>query len=226
LQSLADDQQAMSAATASIEAANHTIPDMLSTSRDALRRQSGTLTPLGGVAKRLRLAARSGLEQFETNADAPGMVPNDLLEDILARGCLRVAVEPAFWGLSFRLQRGEALRGLDVDYAQAFAAYLGVKLELVEQPWEECPPLLQSGRTPRETPVDLMWSALVPSAAYHGLAYSEPYMHLNFVLVRRTGDATVSGLPSLQGRVLGCLNDPAAARAALGVASWRYCPAT
>lgn len=209
LQSLTEGQQAMRAATQSIETANRTIPDMLATSRDALRRQSGTLDPLTSVAAQLGQAAHTGLADFDVAADAMGLVPDDLLQRILQRGCLRVAVEPAFWGLSFRLQRDEALCGLDVDYARAFAQYLGVELELVEQPWVECPPLLQSGRTAQELPVDLMWSALVPSAAYHGLVYSEPYMHLNFVLVRRARDAALSGLPALQGRVLGCLNDPA-----------------
>lgn len=145
----------------------------------------------------------------------------DRLAAIRARGSLRVAIEPAFKGLSFRMKAGEPLRGLDVDYARAFARSIGVKVEFVEHPWDQCTELLQAGRRPGEAEADLVWSALPPNAAYKGVAFSESYTYLNYVLARRQGDERISGLASLEGKVLGCINDPAAF-AALEAAGLRW----
>jgi len=67
---------------------------------------------------------------------------------VLARCRLRIAIEPAFKGLSFRRREGGSMVGLDVEYAEAFA------------------------RHPGEAPADIVWSALPPSAAFEGIAYS------------------------------------------------------
>jgi ABC-type amino acid transport substrate-binding protein len=134
----------------------------------------------------------------------------DRLNDILQRGVLRVAIEPSFKGLSFRLRPGEALRGLDVEYATAFARYLGVQIEFIEHPWDQCVDLLHIGRSRGEPEADLVWSALPPSASYYKVAYSDAYTYLHYMLARRAGDERISGLGSLQGKVLGCINDPGA----------------
>ena len=135
---------------------------------------------------------------------------HDLLDEIRQRGTLRVAIEPAFVGLSFRKQPGEPLQGLDVDYAQAFAKWLGVRCEFVETPWDVATELLYAGAS-REAPrADVVWSALPPSSDYADVAYSETYTHLNYVLARRVGDERIGGLKSLEGKVLGIINDPGA----------------
>src|SRR6218665_3458044 len=108
----------------------------------------------------------------------------DRLADVLSRRKLRVAIEPSFVGLSFRQRGGEPLVGLDVDYARAFAQWLGVEVEFVEQPWEQCLGLLSFGRTRNEAPVDLMWSALPASPAFSGLAFSDPYSFSPLILAR------------------------------------------
>jgi ABC-type amino acid transport substrate-binding protein len=132
------------------------------------------------------------------------------LENILDRGVLRVAIEPSFKGLSFRMRANEPLRGLDVEYATAFAKYLGVQVEFVEHPWDQCVNLLHLGKQRGESDVDVVWSALPPNAAYRGVAYSEAYTYLHYVLARRVGDQQISSIASLQGKILGCINDPAA----------------
>jgi len=144
---------------------------------------------------------------------------SDLLDDVLARGRLRAAVEPAFIGLSFRLRPGQPLRGLDVEYAGAFAAWLGVQVEYVEQTWDQCLGLPYFGRTFGEAPVDLIWSALPPVDAFKGLAFSRPYTRHPLVLVRRRGDTGIGSLRDLAGKVLGCGYDPGAFEAldAVGV---------
>jgi ABC-type amino acid transport substrate-binding protein len=134
----------------------------------------------------------------------------DRLADIQRRGTIRIAVEPAFVGLSFRLRPGGPLTGLDIDYATAFAQWLGVRPEFVEYPWDQCTELLHLGPKLGERPVDLVWSALPPNAAYHAVAFSEAYTYLNYILARRTGDARINGVGDLDGKVLGCINDPGA----------------
>ena len=133
----------------------------------------------------------------------------DRLDDIRARGFVRIAIEPDFKGLSFRFGR-EPLRGLDVEYAKAFASWIGVKCQFVEFPWDQCTNLLWVGRTDHEPEADLIWSALPPSPRYLKVAYSDSYTYLEFVLARRKGDARIQGLSDLNGRALGCINDPAA----------------
>ncbi|WP_289282863.1 MULTISPECIES: methyl-accepting chemotaxis protein [unclassified Methylophaga] len=141
------------------------------------------------------------------------MVPDpahDQLDDILRRGKLRVAVEPNFVGLSFRERLGEPLKGLDVDYAHAFAQFLGVECEFIEAPWDMCTELLTSGRNFGEPPADIVISALPPSAEYDNVAYSEAYTYLHWVLARRKDDKRINSLSDLDGKVMGIINDPAA----------------
>jgi ABC-type amino acid transport substrate-binding protein len=133
----------------------------------------------------------------------------DRLADVKRRGTLRVAIEPDFKGLSFKGPGGR-FTGLDVEYAEAFAKWLGVTVEFVPQPWDLCAELLHAGRRRGEPEADVVWSALPPNARWLGVAYSEPYTYLRYVLARRVGDKRVGGIADLGGKVLGCINDPAA----------------
>jgi hypothetical protein len=134
----------------------------------------------------------------------------DHLEEIKRRGVLRVGVEPGFVGLSFRRRPREPLMGLDVDYARAYAQSIGVTCEFVEYPWDALTGLLHVGIKQGEPPVDVIWSALPPNAAYRQVAYSETYTYLPFVLARRVGDMRIRKLDDLDGKVLGIINDPGA----------------
>jgi len=134
----------------------------------------------------------------------------DHLARIRARGEIRVAIEPKFVGVSFHAQGGGELQGFDADMARAFAHYLGVKCTFIEHPWDLCTQLLDCGAARGEPPADLMWSALPPDPGYKDLAFSEPYLFLPYVLARRKGDESIQGVHSLAGKVLGCINDPAA----------------
>ncbi|MBI1324163.1 transporter substrate-binding domain-containing protein [bacterium] len=133
----------------------------------------------------------------------------DRLDSIRRRGRIRIAIEPDFKGLSFR-RDGSELRGLDVDYARAFAKWLGVACEFLEHPWDQCTNLLWVSPDEGTSTADLVWSALPPSPRYRKVAYSETYTWLEFVLARRKGDTRIQGIGDLHGRTLGCINDPAA----------------
>ncbi len=49
-----------------------------------------------------------------------------------------------------------------------------------------------------------------PNAAYRGVAFSESYTYLHYILARRAGDTEMRGIGDLGGKVLGCINDPGA----------------
>ena len=134
----------------------------------------------------------------------------DRLADIRARGELRVAIEPAFKGLSFRSEPGAELQGLDAELARAFARWLGVKCRFIEHPWDRCLQLLEAGAKRRESEADLVWSAMPPMPGYDQVAFSTPYVFLPYVLAKRAGDTRIQGIGDLADKVLGCINDPAA----------------
>ncbi|GAA6140963.1 methyl-accepting chemotaxis protein [Hydrogenophaga sp. 5NK40-0174] len=138
---------------------------------------------------------------------------SDLLASVLSRGYLRVAVDPSFVGLSFRLKSAEPLQGMDVAYASAFAKSLGVGIEFVEQSWDQCLGLPFHGRSFDEPPVDVIWSALPPIEDFRGLAYSKPYTRHPMILAKRRGDTSIGGLTDLKGKVLGCGYDLGAMQA-------------
>ncbi|SDU30785.1 methyl-accepting chemotaxis protein [Halopseudomonas salegens] len=135
---------------------------------------------------------------------------SDRLDAIRQRGELRIAIEPHFKGLSFRQQTGEPLQGMDAELARAFARWLGVKCHFVEYPWDRCLQLLEAGSRRREAEVDVVWSALPPMPDYGQVAFSDPYVFLPYVLAKRAGDSRIQRLDDLQGKVLGCIDDPAA----------------
>jgi ABC-type amino acid transport substrate-binding protein len=176
-----------------------------------------------GKGQRAKQVAGAGAAALQAGDDGPGRLravmarellvadpAYDRLDDIRRRGVVRVAIEPDFKGLSFRLTPGQPLQGLDADYARAFARWLGVECRFVEHPWDVCTELLDAGAGQGEPEADLVWSALPPDAAYERVAFSDSYTHLHYVLARRVGDSHIRGLADLDGKVLGCISDPAA----------------
>jgi len=85
-----------------------------------------------------------------------------------------------------------------------------VRVEFVEYPWDQCTELLHAGTQRGKVEADLVWSALPPNSAWQGVAFSATYTWLRYVLARRINDARIEGLSSLEGKILGCINDPAA----------------
>ncbi|WP_282606387.1 methyl-accepting chemotaxis protein [Pelagibius sp. Alg239-R121] len=134
----------------------------------------------------------------------------DRLDAIKREGKLRVAIEPSFVGLSFRSKPQDPLSGMDADYARAFAKWLGVDCEFIEQPWDIVTELLFAGPNPGQPKADVVWSALPPNETYGNIAYSETYTYLPFVLARAAGNDGIKDLQDLDGKSLGIINDPGA----------------
>ena len=207
----------MSEQLEAIQDDNQVIFDMLECSKDASSRAlakihwvDDDLSAMGEILRAPDGESASAMERVLVHSGIRSDPDFDLLDDIRARGKLRVAIEPAFIGLSFRLDPSEPLRGLDVDYAKAFADWLGVECEFMEHPWDVVTELLFCGKEPGAPKADLVCSALPPNESYGPVAYSETYTYLPFVLCRRSGDETVRSLTDLDGRVLGIINDPGA----------------
>ncbi len=156
---------------------------------------------------------RQAVKQFDHICTQLHLVPDpahDQLADVLQRGKLRVAIEPSFVGLSFRERESEPLKGLDTEYARAFARYLGVDCEFIETPWDIVTELLFAGKAYGQPPADIVISALPPSSDFSDVAYSETYTYLNWVLARRMDDSRINSLDDLEGKVMGIINDPGA----------------
>jgi ABC-type amino acid transport substrate-binding protein len=132
----------------------------------------------------------------------------DRLEDIRQRGEIRIAIEPAFIGLSYRTSPDQPLAGFDAEMARAFAKWLGVTCQFVEYPWDRCLQLLEVGPHRGEREVDLVWSAMPPMPNKH-VVFSDPYVFLPYVLAKRHGDERIQGPADLEGKALGCIDDPA-----------------
>lgn len=208
---------ALSTSLDRLEGHSRVVGAMHATSQAIFDRQRGKIEWMGQLAAQQAAFAAAddtaldgALQQLcrsEGLASDPGF---DRLAEIRRRGVLRVAIEPAFKGLSFRKRPGDRLCGLDVDYATAFAKHLGVRIEFVEYPWDQCTELLHAGTKRGNQEADLVWSALPPNPAWQGVAFSETYTWLRYVLARRVGDTAIEGVASLAGKVLGCINDPAA----------------
>ena len=69
----------------------------------------------------------------------------DALDEIKARGVLRVGMEPGYMPFELVNQKGEII-GFDVDMAKRMAKALGVKLELVSTAWDGIIPSLITGK--------------------------------------------------------------------------------
>lgn len=134
----------------------------------------------------------------------------DRLQTIKKNGLIRIGIDPTLIGLSFRNKESAELTGLDVEYAQYFAKSIGVRCEFVEHDWDKLTELLYIGREPGEAPIDAVWCGLPPDQGYRGVAFSETYTWLNFVLCKRKNDRSITDLKGLEGKTLGIINDPSA----------------
>ncbi|MBB3195517.1 cystine ABC transporter substrate-binding protein [Roseateles terrae] len=78
-------------------------------------------------------------------AMAPAAHAADLLDEVKARGTLRIACEGTYPPFNFKNEKGE-LTGFDVDIGKAIAAKLGVKPEFTTTEWSAILAGLQAGK--------------------------------------------------------------------------------
>ncbi|MCC9624580.1 methyl-accepting chemotaxis protein [Thalassospira sp. MA62] len=216
LSGLKDRFSQMSGRLEHISGHNQVVFELLDASKEASGRTRGKvawakseISALGKVSE-TPATMRSDLSRYLAKNHIPEDPAYDRLADIKARGKIRVAIDPALVGASFRPQSGGPLAGIDIDYAQAFAKSIGVECEFVEHPWDLLTELLFVGKKAGSPPADVVWCALPPSDFYQGVAFSDTYTYLNFSLIRRPDNTAINTIADLEGKVLGTVNDPAA----------------
>jgi ABC-type amino acid transport substrate-binding protein len=127
-----------------------------------------------------------------------------LLDQVRARGVLRVGVWHGFRGLNFHHPTTGRVVGLEVELLDAIGRDLGVRIEMVDAPWVDLPKKLKR----RE--FDVLFCALIPSPDYRGIAYTRSYLDMGLVAMRRAGDSSVTSAADLSGRTVAIIADPAA----------------
>lgn len=90
---------------------------------------------------------------------------------IAARGALRVCIWPDYFAISFRNPRNDALEGIDIDMAGAFARRLGVRLEFVETNFATFMDRLEGGDCDVA-----MFAVGITAARTARIAFSRPYL--------------------------------------------------
>lgn len=90
---------------------------------------------------------------------------------ITARGALRVCIWPDYFAISFRNPRNDALEGIDIDMAGAFAKRLGVRLEFVETNFATFMDRLEAGDCDTA-----MFAVGITAARTARIAFSRPYL--------------------------------------------------
>ena len=163
---------------------------------------------VAAVVERLRTLDLGGND----DAGAAG----SLLDEVRRRGVLRVGAEGGDPGLNFSDPKTGQQIGLEIELLAAIGRRLGVRIEYVEGLWVDLSKHL------KRRSFDLLLSALTPSPDYRGIRYSQPYLDTGLVIMRRTGDTSITTPQSLNGKTVAIIADPAAHE---GIAAYGIRPA-
>lgn len=143
-------------------------------------------------------------------AVAPGrLIAADALESVKQRGVLRWGAD-AEGGAPYVYpdpQTPEQLTGFEFELAEALAAKLGVKAEMVQNQWDQLVPALQRGN------FDLILNGLeLTPENQQRIAMSRPYFVYAQQIVTRKGTAGLTRMEELKGRAVGVLSGSVAQR--------------
>jgi len=123
----------------------------------------------------------------------------DLLDEVKARGTLRIALEGTYPPFNFTDQKTRQLAGYDVDVARLVAAKLGLKPEFVSTEWAAILGGLGAAR------YDVIVSQVAITAKREQIFdFSEPYTYSSPQLIVRKDDrASYASLNDLKGKKVG-----------------------
>jgi ABC-type amino acid transport substrate-binding protein len=168
------------------------------TAVDRIRDDVGAIASVG---QRMQKLDATAIDLFHSRPEPP------LLDQVRERGVLRVGVWHGFRGLNFHHPHTGKVVGMEVELLEALGESMGVRIEMIDSAWVDLPKRLKR----RE--FDLLFCALIPSPDYRGIAYSQPYLDMGLVVMRRAGDTSVTTPRSLDGRTVAIIADPAARQA-------------
>jgi len=144
-----------------------------------------------------KLAARIVAALFAAAAVA-AVHASDLLDDVQARGTLRVGMEGTYPPFNYKDDKGQ-LAGFDVDIAKAIAAKLGVKPEFTTTEWSGILAGLQAGK------YDVIVNQVAATdKRRETFDFSEPYVISYPQLIIRASEARKLDAPAdLNGKKIG-----------------------
>ena len=129
-----------------------------------------------------------------TAVSVTGLADGDLLDEIKARGTIRIATEGDWAPYTYHNEQDE-LVGYDVEIGRAIAAYLGVEADFQETDWDSILAGVEGGRF---------------DIACNGVSYTEtraekynfstPYLYTPSVLVVRSDNEEIKSVEDLSGR--------------------------
>ncbi|MEM8489820.1 MAG: transporter substrate-binding domain-containing protein [Pseudomonadota bacterium] len=123
---------------------------------------------LAGISKRL---SRAAVVLFSFCIAAPLFAASPVLDRIVERGELRVAMTGNQQPFSFRFGKKETLVGFDVDLAKEVARVMNVELEIVTLPFSDLIDALEAGQA------DMVISGMTITAARtRGVSFVGPYV--------------------------------------------------
>ena len=107
-----------------------------------------------------------------------------------------VGMEPTF--PPFEFTENDKYVGFDIDYAQAIADKIGVKMEVKSLGFDALIPALQSGQ------IDMIASGMdaTPERAKQ-VAFTDPYFHDGYSVVVKKDNTSINGFNDLKGRTVG-----------------------
>ena len=107
------------------------------------------------------------------------------LDEIKARGELRVCIWPEYYGISFRNVKSGAVAGVDADMARDLAAHLGVPLSFVDSHFAR----LKDDLLRNQCDVGMFAVAITP-ARQAVMAFTQPHMFSDvYAVTSRTNSA-------------------------------------
>jgi cystine transport system substrate-binding protein len=122
----------------------------------------------------------------------------DLLDQIKARGTLRIGMEGTYPPFNYQDANGQ-LTGFEVDFAKALCAKLGVKPDIIPTKWDGILAALQSGR------LDVVINQVtITPARQQTYDFTQPYTVSGIQIITRTGDQKKIDKPTdLAGKKVG-----------------------
>jgi cystine transport system substrate-binding protein len=145
-----------------------------------------------------RHALKAGIVLATAGLALPALA-GDLLDNVKARGTLRIAMEGTYPPFNFKDPKTGQLAGYDVDVAKLLAARLGLKPEFISTEWSAILAGLSSGKYD----VIIGQVGITPKRE-QAFDFSEPYTYSTpQLIVRRNERATYTSLNDLKGKKVG-----------------------
>ena len=127
----------------------------------------------------------SGLIALGLMAAAPTTASADVVDDIIKRGELRVAVQTQGPPVSFVDKNGDRT-GFAIEVVKLMAADMGVELKLLDFDWKGLIPAVQSGKA------DFLAADMTPNAKRTlVLSFTEPYLYSDVVIYSKKSKSFV-----------------------------------